>query len=116
MVPGGRFREMYYWDTYWVIRGLIHCQMLATVKGMLENFVWLIRGHGMIPNGSRAYYTSRSQPPMFIQMVKDYLEASGDAGFVRDHLKYLEQEFSYWRERHQVTVLHPDGGEHKMFR
>ena len=116
MVPGGRFREMYYWDTYWVIRGLIQCQMLATVKGILENFVWLIKRFGMIPNGTRAYYTGRSQPPLFIQMVKDYLDASEDADFVRNHLKYFEQEYSYWTKSHQITVYQPDGEEHKMFR
>lgn len=72
IIPGGRFREVYYWDTFWIIRGLIQCEMFETVKGLLLNFVHLIAKFGMIPNGGRSYYVNRSQPPLFIQMVKQY--------------------------------------------
>ena len=74
IVPGGRFREMYYWDTYWTILGLLVSRMHQTVKGMLYNFAHLIQTYGMVPNGNRIYYTTRSQPPLFIPMVWAYFQ------------------------------------------
>ena len=53
VVPGGRFREVYYWDSYWTVKGLLLSEMYQTVEGMIENFQFLIRKYGMIPNGSR---------------------------------------------------------------
>ena len=72
IVPGGRFREVYYWDSYWTILGLLVSGMEETVKGMLENFADLINKYGLIPNGNRVYYTKRSQPPLYIAMVEEY--------------------------------------------
>ena len=74
IVPGGRFREVYYWDSYWTILGLLASEMKATVKGMLENFAGLIQTYGHIPNGNRIYYIRRSQPPFYISMVEAYHE------------------------------------------
>lgn len=51
IVPGGRFLEFYYWDSYWIVRGLLHSEMYATVKGMLRNFFSVIDRYGFIPNG-----------------------------------------------------------------
>ena len=72
IVPGGRFREVYYWDSYWTIIGLLISGMTETAKGMLENFADLIDQYGLIPNGNRIYYTRRSQPPLYIAMVEEY--------------------------------------------
>ena len=93
VVPGGRFREVYYWDSFWIIRGLILSEMFETVKGMLLNFVHMIRLYGLIPNGGRTYYTNRSQPPLFIQMVKEYVDATGDVEFVRYGYKSVVDQF-----------------------
>ena len=76
-------REVYYWDSYWIIRGLLLCDMGETVRGMLENFVHFIEKLGKIPNGGRTYFENQSQPPLFIQMVEEYVEATGDMQFVR---------------------------------
>ena len=76
-------REVYYWDSYWIIRGLLLCDMGDTVRGMLKNFVHFIEKLGKIPNGGRTYFENRSQPPLFIQMVEEYVEATGDMQFVR---------------------------------
>ena len=100
IVPGGRFREVYYWDTYWVICGLIQSEMYSTVRGILSNFALLIKDYGFIPNGGRSYYLNRSQPPMFIQMVQEYVIATGDLDFVRENIQYLEKEYSYWQDKH----------------
>jgi alpha,alpha-trehalase len=61
VVPGGRFREVYYWDSYWTLEGLLVCGMFDTAKQMLQNFMYFIDQFGFIPNGSRIYYLNRSQ-------------------------------------------------------
>lgn len=62
--------EFYYWDSYWIIEGLLLCDMHDTVKGMIENFLSMVDRFGFIPNGGRIYYLSRSQPPLLIPMVR----------------------------------------------
>ena len=57
--------------------------MYSTVKGILINFVEFIKRFGMIPNGARTYFTNRSQPPLFIQMAKEYLDATDDVEFIK---------------------------------
>ena len=104
VVPGGRFREIYYWDSYWIIKGLLHSEMYDTVKGLLLNFVHLISQFGMIPNGGRCYYVNRSQPPLFIQMVREYDKATGDKEFVKSILEFMVEEFMYWQNHHLVAV------------
>ena len=116
IVPGGRFREIYYWDSFWIIKGLLQCEMFATVKGLLLNFVHLISQHGMIPNGGRCYYLNRSQPPLFIQMVKEYEQASGDLDFVKNIMDFMVQEFMYWQAHHLVQVEGHQGQVHSMLR
>ena len=114
VVPGGRFREVYYWDSFWIIRGLIHCEMYDTVKGMILNFVHLVEKYGKVPNGGRSYYLNRSQPPMLISMVKEYENATGDKNFVKSILPHLLEEFSYWQKFHSVNVSHSGKIYHMM--
>jgi len=66
VVPGGRFREPYYWDTYWAVKGLLVSGMRDTVRGMIDNFVYMVNSIGFVPNGSRIYYLNRSQPPFLV--------------------------------------------------
>jgi alpha,alpha-trehalase len=70
VVPGGRFREMYYWDSYFTMVGLQSSGRDDLVADMVENFAGLIDRYGHIPNGTRSYYLSRSQPPFFAAMVE----------------------------------------------
>jgi alpha,alpha-trehalase len=69
VVPGGRFNESYYWDTYWIIEGLVRSGRSGLARGMVDNFATLIRQYGFVPNGTRIYYLTRSQPPMLCEMV-----------------------------------------------
>lgn len=69
VVPGGRFIEYYYWDTFWIVEGLLASGMIQTARGILENFSDIIKLTGFVPNGSRVYYLNRSQPPLLTQMV-----------------------------------------------
>ena len=76
VVPGGRFREIYYWDSYFTMLGLIASGRADLVRSMLDNFAYLVRTVGHIPNGNRTYYLSRSQPPYFGAMVGLYATAT----------------------------------------
>nr|CAI5865772.1 unnamed protein product [Callosobruchus analis] len=78
IIPGGRFKEIYYWDSYWIIQGLLISEMTETAKGMLENFIAIVDKYGFVPNGCRVYYLNRSQPPLLSLMVGLYIEATRD--------------------------------------
>jgi alpha,alpha-trehalase len=69
IVPGGRFREVYYWDSYFTMLGLKESGRWNIVQNMVDNFAYLIDTYGYIPNGNRTYYLGRSQPPFFSLMV-----------------------------------------------
>jgi alpha,alpha-trehalase len=95
VVPGGRFREGYYWDTYFTMLGLQEAGQDALVDDMLENFAYEIDRFGHIPNGNRTYYLSRSQPPFFALMVELAAARKGDAALQR-WLPALRKEHAYW--------------------
>ena len=69
IVPGGRFREVYYWDTYFTLLGLMVSDQEKMAQNMVDNFSFLIDSIGFIPNGNRVYYLGRSQPPFFSLLV-----------------------------------------------
>lgn len=56
VIPGGRFTEFYYWDTYWIVRGLLLSEMFETVRGILLNFLSMVSQYGFVPNGGRVSY------------------------------------------------------------
>src|SRR5216117_2721617 len=95
VVPGGRFREVYYWDSYFTMLGLVASGRTDLVRSMLDNFAYLIRTVGHIPNGNRTYYLSRSQPPFFAAMVGLYARAT-DTAQALPYLDALEAENAFW--------------------
>jgi alpha,alpha-trehalase len=95
VVPGGRFREVYYWDSYFTMVGLVESGRRDLVRSMLDNFAHLIRTVGHIPNGNRTYYLSRSQPPYFAAMVGLYARAADSVQALR-YLDALEAEHTFW--------------------
>ena len=97
VVPGGRFREIYYWDSYFTMLGLVQSDRTDLVKNMLDNFAELINTLGHIPNGNRTYYRSRSQPPYFAAMVGLYARAT-DTAKALPYLDALEKEHAFWME------------------
>ncbi len=97
VVPGGRFREVYYWDSYFTMLGLIASGRDDLVKAMLDNFAYLVRTTGHVPNGNRTYYLSRSQPPYFAAMVGLYASAT-DTARALAYLDALEREHAFWME------------------
>lgn len=95
IVPGGRFREVYYWDSYFTMLGLKESGETKTIEDMVNNFAFMINTYGHIPNGNRSYYLSRSQPPFFALMVELLAEIKGDAVYAT-YLPALEKEYQYW--------------------
>ncbi|MBV4551674.1 alpha,alpha-trehalase TreA [Pseudomonas sp. SWRI102] len=95
VVPGGRFREMYYWDSYFTMLGLEQSGEKAQIRQMTDNFAYVIDTYGHIPNGNRTYYLSRSQPPFFAYMVELQAHIEGDQAYGR-YLPQLQKEYAYW--------------------
>ncbi|XP_030750479.1 trehalase-like [Sitophilus oryzae] len=104
IIPGGRFRESYYWDSFWIIRGLLISDMPLTVKSMLSNFCYLIENFGFIPNGARVYYLNRSQPPLFSLMVALYIDHTNDTDWLVENVQYVEKELNFWLDNKTVEV------------
>ncbi len=97
IVPGGRFREIYYWDTYFTMLGLEQDGKHALALDMVQNIASLIDRYGHMPNGNRSYYLSRSQPPFFSVMIELMSARDGDKVFV-SYLPELKAEYDYWME------------------
>jgi len=111
IVPGGRFREIYYWDSYFTMLGLRESGDEPMIRSMVENFAYLIKNYGYIPNGNRSYFMSRSQPPFFSLMVDLVAEKDGEAVYA-SYLPVLQAELDYWSDRTAAThhlVTLPDG-------
>uniref|UniRef100_A0A914V4B0 Trehalase n=1 Tax=Plectus sambesii TaxID=2011161 RepID=A0A914V4B0_9BILA len=100
VVPGGFFQVYYYWDSYWIIKGLLFSGMKKTVKDMLDNFSFIIdKTQGYIPNAGDIRLSRRSQPPLFTQMVADYYEVTKDRDYLQKIVPQLERELKFWQGR-----------------
>ncbi|KAK4092764.1 trehalase precursor [Purpureocillium lilacinum] len=109
VIPGGRFREPYYWDTYWVIEGLLRTRGAFTgiARNAIDNFLDLVERFGFVPNGARVYYLNRSQPPMLSQMVRAYLTHTNDTSILDRALPLLVREHEFWTRNRSVEVRAP---------
>ncbi|TPG19995.1 alpha,alpha-trehalase TreF [Sphingomonas koreensis] len=94
VVPGGRFQESYYWDSYFIMLGLKADGQQPLVESMIDGFTALIERYGHIPNGTRTYYLSRSQPPFYALMLD--LSTSRDPALAARRLAALRSEYAYW--------------------
>jgi alpha,alpha-trehalase len=117
VVPGGRFREIYYWDSYFTMLGLIESGREDLARSMVEDFAFLIDSYGHVPNGTRTYYLSRSQPPFFFLMI-GLLGGADPAGQYAHFLPQLRREYAFWMRgaaqvqrggTHARVVGMPDG-------
>jgi alpha,alpha-trehalase len=117
VVPGGRFREMYYWDSYFTMLGFAESGRQDLAEHMVRNFAYLIDTYGHVPNGTRSYYLSRSQPPLFYAMV-GLLSPQDPAVSYARYLPELRREHAFWMEgeaglkpgiAHRRVVAMPDG-------
>ncbi len=112
LVPGGRFREIYYWDSYFTALGLVASDRHDLVISMVENFIDLQTSIGCIPNGNRCYYATRSQPPILALMIELLTQqppqSSNDSDFLPRALTALETEYAFWMQGvDQLTEQNP---------
>jgi alpha,alpha-trehalase len=97
VVPGGRFNEMYGWDSYFIIRGLLESGRLDMARSMVDNFFFEVENYGAMLNANRTYYLTRSQPPFMSSMVVDVYQAMQKQGGHRDanaDRAWLERAYS----------------------
>lgn len=106
VVPGGRFREGYYWDTMWILEGLLRTggAFIEISKNIIENFLDLIEKIGFVPNGMRIYYMNRSQPPVLSLMVRSYIEHTGDKDILERALPLLVKEHEFFMRNRSVEI------------
>lgn len=101
MVPGGRFRESYYWDSWWILKGLLVCNMSKTAMNIVNILLDEIEFYGFVPNGARIYYTDRSQPPVISEMIRDMClyygwQSEESLSLLQDTFHWLEVEYDWW--------------------
>ncbi|ALC41687.1 Treh [Drosophila busckii] len=104
IVPGGRFGEFYYWDTYWIVRGLLYSGMPQTARGMIDNLLGVVQNYQFVPSGGRIYYWGRSQPPLLIRMISTYVELTNDERYALQALPVLDMEMENFIKNHAVQV------------
>uniref|UniRef100_A0A8R1TXH5 Trehalase n=1 Tax=Onchocerca volvulus TaxID=6282 RepID=A0A8R1TXH5_ONCVO len=105
IVPGGRFREFYYWDAYWIVKA----ELLCTFRIILHF------RFGFVPNGGRVYYLKRSQPPFLIPMVYEYYEATRDTKFIKENFDHLVKEYEFWVNNRSMKIKDEKGYEHIVY-
>ncbi|KXS13025.1 glycoside hydrolase family 37 protein [Gonapodya prolifera JEL478] len=140
VVAGGRFREPYYWDSYWIVEGLLRTggAFIEITKNTLLNFLDLVERFGFVPNGARVYYLvgsanlickqsgmltrsatlgqNRSQPPLLSQMVRIYVERTNDTSVLSRAIPLLIKEHEFWMTNRTVNVTAADGKSYLLNR
>ena len=103
VVPGGRFNEMYGWDSYFTQVGLVRDDEMALAKNMTDNFLYQIDHYGKILNANRTYYLSRSQPPFLTQMILNVYRKQHDIEWLRSTVPAIEKYYRFWTEEPHLT-------------
>ena len=105
VVPGGRFNEMYGWDSYFIVRGLLEDNRIALARGMVDNFFFEIEHYGTVLNANRTYYLTRAQPPFLSSMVMGVYEAEKTAG--HEDRKWLERAYEFTNKDYEMWNREP---------
>lgn len=114
IVPGGRFNEIYYWDSYFTMLGLQISGQEDVIESMVHNFAWMISEIGFIPNGNRSYFLSRSQPPFFSLMLDLLADVKGDEVYLQFEAA-LKAEYNYWMLGSDVVNLYENTKHHSVY-
>jgi alpha,alpha-trehalase len=96
VVPGGRFNEMYGWDSYFIQRGLLRDGKLELAKAMADNFLYEIAHYGMILNANRTYFLTRSQPPFLTEMILGVYDRTRDRAWLESTLPAIDKYYTFW--------------------
>lgn len=107
VVPGGRFSEQFYWDSYFIMLGLAADEKWEKIEGMMKNYTYMIRKFGFIPTANRTYFLSRSQPPFFSHMVRLLARKKGRKRTYIEYLPYLVFEYRFWMKGRKSVNEHP---------
>jgi alpha,alpha-trehalase len=106
VVPGGRFNEMYGWDSYFIAVGLLRDLEVARARDMVDNHLYQVRSYGMVLNANRTYFLSRSQPPFLSRMVLDVFERTKDRAWLRAAVPIIDRYYDFWtKEPHLLPEL-----------
>jgi len=104
VVPGGRFNEMYGWDSYFIQVGLLRDHDLDHAKDMADNFLYQVKNYGgKVLNANRTYYLNRSQPPFLTQMVLGVYQKTHDRNWLQTALPEIEQYYKLWSNEPHLT-------------
>lgn len=90
------FKELYYWDTYFINEGLLSAGYGIQAKNNVDNILYLVEKFGFMPNGNRTYYLKQSQPPFLSLMVLSVYECTHDIKWLESAYKTLEKEYKFW--------------------
>ena len=112
VVPGGRFNEMYGWDSYFIQMGLLRDGRLELARDMAENFLYEIREYGKILNANRTYYLTRSQPPFLTEMLLAVYRKTGDRSWLAESVDAIEKCYRFWTSEPHLT---PETGLSRYF-
>lgn len=112
IVPGGRFSEQFYWDSYFIMLGLAADGEWTMIRKMLGNYTYMLRKFGMIPTGNRTYFLSRSQPPFFAAMVKLLARHRGRTRTYAEYLPAMLAEYRFWMKGQKLAGKTPDRRAH----
>jgi len=103
IVPGGRFNEMYGWDSYFINLGLLASGETGKAKLMVEKHLYQVKHYGRVLNANRSYYLTRSQPPFLATMVSDVYEVTGDKDWAEAALPALISTYRFWTSEPHLT-------------
>jgi alpha,alpha-trehalase len=103
VVPGGRFNEMYGWDSYFIQIGLLHDGETELAKDMADNFLYEIREYGKILNANRTYYLTRSQPPFLTEMLLGVYAKTKDRKWLEDSVPAIDKYYKFWTTEPHFT-------------
>ena len=107
VVPGGRFNEMYGWDSYFIVRGLLRSGRVELARGMVDNFFFEIEHYGAMLNANRTYYLTRSQPPFLSSMFVDVYEATRKQPGAKDEKAWLERAYTDLSKDYEMWTHEP---------
>jgi alpha,alpha-trehalase len=107
VVPGGRFNEMYGWDSYFIVRGLLQSGRVELARGMVDNFFFEIEHYGAMLNANRTYYLTRSQPPFLSSMFVDVYEATRKQPGAKDEKAWLERAYTDLSKDYEMWTHEP---------
>jgi len=96
VVPGGRFNEMYGWDSYFIQLGLLRDGEIALARDMTDNFLYEIAHYGKILNANRTYFMTRSQPPFLTEMILGVYQKTHDRAWLASTLPAIDRYYAYW--------------------